>query len=496
MADDAVYSDLLEALSPLTAAGIDPDEARMDRAGTMAKLMPDDDAQPSWADKARQDYEDQQQQAAPAPTPAPAQDDSTPAPAPQLSPNGNPLPPGLNSRQPQPTPAIPASVTPTGDASTPSLADRNSKSIGIMETNLQRASQDVQNEAAQPDLAAQTRVLEQQRVNAQRRQVELENPTDPKTGKMRDEYKPTFGQRIMRGVKAFGTGVPADYGAPNKEYGYDKQQAADRVAGTDQQLANAAANYKATSERLAKVASDRRAVATTGKDVTGASIAQQDIPIKQEQADNASPDAAAQKLKDAYTQRVADADVQGLKGPQRTFAIINGKLPDPKQATADEIALGQATAAWHHDHPKQQPSLEDVRNIRAAASGSEIKGAPGSKPIPPALQNKILDEKKAAMAQATQFYRDGVDNSKESKTYTKDMWQADMQSAQDKFEAAIEAQGGTPNHMTISPDGVWSAEGNATDAPPTAPAGATQVVKVKGKVVGHVVNNQFVPLSK
>lgn len=469
MAQDQVYADLLDALSPLTAAGIDPDEARMDRAGTMAKLMPDDDAQPSWADKARQDYEDQQQQAAPAAAP---QDDGTPAPAPQLSPNGNPLPPGLNSRQPQPTPAVPASVTPTGDASTPSLADRNSRSIDIMETNLERASNDVQNEAAQPDLATQTKTLEQMRANAQARQVADENPYDPKTGKMRAEYKPSFGQRLVRGVEGFaGGGViglldpqvggAKPYGAPNKQFGIDQQQDAGRVAGADQQLANAAANYKATSERLAKVASDRRAVATTGKDVTGASIAQQDIPIKQETADNASPDAAAQKLKDAYTQRVADADAQGLKGPQRTFAIINGKIPDPKQSTAEEIALGQATAAWHHDNPNKQPGLNDVRDIASAARGSEIKGAPG-KPIPPALQNKILDEKKAAMDAATTMYRDGHD--KDQKTFGQSDWVAAMQDAQDKFEAAIEAQGGSTNHMTIGPDGQWTADKTTTAA--------------------------------
>lgn len=479
MAQDSVYADLLDSLSPLTTAGIDPDEARMDRAGTMAKLLGDDDPEPqqSWSAKAKADYD--AQQSATTPTPGDA--------SPQVSPNGNPMPAGLQSRVPQPTrtPTIPASVAPSGNATTPSLADRNSKSIGIMEDNLARASQDVQNEAAQPSEEEQTRVLEQQRVNAQRRQVDLETPLDPQTGKTRPEYKPSFGQRLMRGVEGFAGGgvlgvvdprvggAPA-YGAPNKEYGYDKRQAADRVAGADQQLTRAAANWKARNDQLKAIAQERRAVATTGKDVTGASIAQQEVPIKKEEADNSSPEAARQKLQDQFTQVQAKADKMGLKGQQRTLFLANGKLPDPRQATSEDIGRAQATAAWHRDNPGKQPSLDDIRSINAAVSGSEIKGTvKNGKPIPPALQNKILDEKKAAMDAATASYRDGMDKS--GQPFKQSDWVNAMQSAQDKFEAAIEAEGGTTNHMTVNSDGSWTAQKAADkDSQPNTPTSEMQ----------------------
>lgn len=491
MADDAVYSDLLDALSPLTKAGIDPDDARMDRAGTMAQLLgPDDTPEPNWADKARAEYDDQQQQAAP----TPAQGDT---PAPQLSPNGNPLPQGLNSRQPQPTPAVPAAVTPTGDASTPSLADRNSKSIGIMETNLQRASQDVQNEAAQPDLATQTAVLERQRANAQARQVADENPYDPKTGKMRAEYKPSFGQRLVRGVEGFaGGGVlglldpqvggAKAYGAPNKQFGIDQQQDAGRVAGADQQLTNAAANYKATSERLGKIAAERRAVVTSGMDTTKANNAQQQIPIDQERVDNDSAAAKAAAVGKTIDVRYAEGKKQGLKGTElERYTLGLGQeefAPNPAI-----IEHQQALAGWKHDNPGKTPGLEDWRTINAAASGSEIKGAPGSKPIPPALQNKILDEKKAAMDTATSYYRDGQD--KGGQPFKQTDWVNAMQDAQDKFESAIEAEGGTVDHMTIGTDGSWTAQKTKADATPAgAQPGEVAVIDPQG-------NPGFIPAA-
>jgi hypothetical protein len=47
MADDSAYADLLDSLSPLTKNGIDPDQARMDPAATMAKLLGTDVAAPT-----------------------------------------------------------------------------------------------------------------------------------------------------------------------------------------------------------------------------------------------------------------------------------------------------------------------------------------------------------------------------------------------------------------------------------------------------------------
>lgn len=463
MANDAVYADLLDALSPVSKAGIDPDEARTDRAGTMAKLM-GDPPQPKWYEQAQNE--------------------------PPVSPNGNALPPGLNSRQAPSAPAVPAGVTPTGDPST--LPQSNTGTINLMQSDYARASQDVQNEASQPDEATVTAPLERQRVSALNRQVELQQPYG-QDGKLLPEYKPSFGQRFMRGVQGFTrggvlgvadptvAGVPS-YGAPNKYLGMDQQQAAGRVAGADQQLKNAQENWKATSDRLKQIATERRALAATGKDVTGAAEAQQKIPIEQQRVDaesqtaaNNSPDAKAEILDNAYQQRVRQADAQKLKGQSRTLYIANGKLPDPRQATAEEIAASQATAAWHRDNPGKQPGLEDIRNIQAATRGSDIKGQ-GGKPFPPALAARISAAKNKAIKAAQETFNavgnsGRVTNPKSplvGQKYSKEDFAKDLQAAQNDYEQAIEAAGGSVNHMEVQDDLSWKATAPQAQAPQAA----------------------------
>jgi len=368
-----MYADLLDALSPVSKAGMDPDEAAADRAGTMAKLLgPDDTPKPKW-------YEQDQEV---------AQNDVPPRPG--TSQNGNPLPPGLQSRQaPQdapatdPTPAVPAGVTPTGTATKPDLAAGNAATIGLMQSDYARASQDVQNEAAQPDEATVLAPLERQRVNAQARQVELQTPYGP-DGKTLPEYKPSFGQRLMRGVEGFaGGGVlgaidpkvggAQPYGAPNKEYGIDQAQAAGRVAGADQQLKNAQDNWKATSDRLKQIAQERRALATTGKDTTSSSIAQQDQPNKDKQAQadllRAQNEGRPKTLDDAIAQFNAETDPAkkaqlGQTVKDMTDAAMKLKPPrQPGEQPSVGLAEFGAYRAARQKETGKPLSSDDVLNF-------------------------------------------------------------------------------------------------------------------------------------
>lgn len=404
MADnDAAYADLLPALSPLD----DPDAAMLDRKATMAKLLGTDGptAPPSWLDQMKA-----AQQSTPDSTDEVAQND---APA-NLSPNGNALPPGLNSRVSSPSAApapVPASVTQSG---TPSLADGNAATIGKMQSDYAKASQDVQNEANQPDISASTKNLEAARQNA----AQPINAYDPKTGKLLDDYKPSFGQRLMRGVSGFAKGGifgavdPAigggtAYGAPNAQYGRDVEQQQGRVASLDQQLKNASDNWKATNDRLKQVATDRRALATMGKDVTGASIDQQGIPIKQQEADtgsqnadsttaeayNKSPAAKAATTAAEFTAAQKQADQLGLKGTNRTLFLANGKIPDPRQATDEEIATHQATQIFtqQNGHPPQ--TLEEFNEVRRAAKGADKQLGANGQPL-----STTADKNRASLA--------------------------------------------------------------------------------------------------
>lgn len=333
MADnDAAYADLLPALSPLD----DPDAAMLDRKATMAKLLGTDGptAPPSWLDQMKA-----AQQSTPDSTDEAAQND---APA-NLSPNGNVLPDGLKSRVPPAAPSIPASVTPSGDSSAPSMAGNNAKVIAQMQANYAKNSQDVQNEADQPDLTATTKNLEAARQNA----AQPINAYDPKTGKVVDDYKPSFGQRLMRGVEGFAKGGvfgaidPAiggatPYGAPNAQYGRDVQQQQGRVASLDQQLKNAADNYKATSARLGQVAKDRTELVNSGKDVAGASIAQQNIDNKPDKPQTIEEQAYDYAVKSGKTPIDALTAVYGAKN------VKDAGLP---QQYLDAISSGDTTKA-------------------------------------------------------------------------------------------------------------------------------------------------------
>lgn len=330
MADgnDAVYADLLDSLSPLTKAGIDPDDARMDRAGTMDKLLGPAEPAP-W-------YE--------------AQNDVPPRPG--SSPNGNALPPGLNSRvqapqdapeadgpdAPATTPTgqtipvgtarriatdpsgtstnapdaapVPAGVTPSGNATVappkPSWADLQRQNVTSGMASLDKSDQALQTMQNQPDLASTTKNLEAQRQN----QAQPLPAYDPQTGKLLSEYKPTVGQRLARGVEGFARagilgavdpkiGGGEAYGAPNSAYQREVQQRGGRVASLDQQIKNAADNWKATSDRAKATATDRRANADARGKISTEITGQEGIPIRQQEADAQTQNAATNATKEA-----------------------------------------------------------------------------------------------------------------------------------------------------------------------------------------------------
>lgn len=313
MADDAnAIAGLLGSITdPLGKAGIDPDEALLDRKAAMAKLM-GPTAPPSWVDQVNT-----------------AQNDVPPQPG--LSPNGNQLPAGLQSRavtpppaQAAPSTAVPASVTQNGS---PDLAAANTAFIGQAQNDYTKASNDVDKMAAQPDLASQTKNLEAQRAN----QAAPLPAYDPQTGKLLSEYKPSFAQRLMRGVDGFARGGvfgaidpkvagETPYGAPNAQYQREVQQRQGNVASLDQQLQTAATNYKNTSERLKAVAAARKELPSMAKDIMSGSVAQQDQPNKQLDAQTNAARAKAEQ------QRVDETGRHNQIDEEQTALYQKGEL--------------------------------------------------------------------------------------------------------------------------------------------------------------------------
>ena len=482
MAGDTVYADLLDALSPVSKAGMDPDAAAADRAGTMAKLLgPDDKPKANWYNP-------------------PTEEAQNVVPA---------LPDGLQRRpgaaQPaQATPAVPAGVTPSGSPTKPGdLAAQNAATIGLGQTAYAQSLKDVDAMAAAPTEEQDPNVIKAEQAQANYANPTNPNAKDPTTGK--PLYSPSVMQRIARGVSGFARGSVlgvldpgafggTPYGAPNSDYDYAEQArtARETLAGT--QLKQAQDAWTAAQGKAKAVQEARAKLATSLPDVTKPSTEQQDQPNKDAQAAvdtarayNDSPAGKAEAAKEtndatltARQAQIADPNSPLSKQSEanKAYFLASGKLPDPQQATGEEIARSQATAAWRRDNPGKQPTLDDIRSINAAASGSEIKGQSG-KPISPALKNKILDEKNAAFMTATTFLRDGHD--KQRAKYTKQDWANDLQAAQDKFEAAIEENGGTFDHMTINPDGSWTAasKAGAPAATPVATPAAAQPAQPK-----------------
>jgi hypothetical protein len=492
MADENVaIADLLPALSPLD----DPETAALDRKGTMEKLL-GPAPEPAWYEQG---------------------DDEPAAPEPQQaaaprSQNGNALPPGLINRDnPQqsapatpaaPAPAVPASVTPTGDASTSGEAAANTAFLQQMRANSTKNFADVDAEASAPSQEQATRVQEQMVINARQRQNSDANPylpidpNHPDKQVMKPEYKPSLGQRIMRGVGGMqkggilgvvdpeGAGATA-YGAPNKEYGVVQQQNAGKVAGADQQLTNAQANYKEMLLTLQARAKDRAEAAKAAAETTTASNNQQNIPINQTKADaeaqqakNNTPASKGAAVTAEIDARKAEGVAIGLKGAELERYSL-GKTSEQFAPNAEIVANSQALAAWKHDHPNQVPGVNDIRDIQAAARGGEIKNS-GAK-LSGTTAQKIIDEKNAAMNKATQQYRDKMDKSGGS--YTQTDWVNDMQAAQDAYEESIVDHGGTVKHMTIDPQGRWTVGESKEDAA-AAPASSTPNLQADGSWEG------------
>src|SRR5579885_1306054 len=211
---DLDLTQLIPSASPLAAAGIDPDEAIA--SGDPHGMLAAKRAGVPYIPKA----------AALTPT------------MPQVS-AAIPQNPVQSASQ---TPDIPATVTPSGKAVSPQQETRRQFSA---------AAQSLLN---RPSLESQLQPLQEQR-------TELSQPLSP----YQPQYRPSAGERIMRGVQAFAKGGirgalnPAavgatPYGAGNRQWSQAAQQRAAQLNDVNQRIADVNSEEKAGSERLKDIA--------------------------------------------------------------------------------------------------------------------------------------------------------------------------------------------------------------------------------------------------
>jgi hypothetical protein len=331
--------------------------------------------------------------------------------------------------------AVPSDNTPepsaiaagaTGGAGTPqpqTATDYGLAGLASLKQNLDlstKADQNLPTSNAQLD-----------RLQTQRDKLATPAPLyDPTTGKMlsqTQEYDPATGQmvtinpkastgsKIWRGVRgglvgALTGGIPGAvvgalepqdiaggkaYSAPSGAYTKAEERRGEELAATDKSASDALANWKEQVDAAGKQASEFRANAGLGKDLTTGSTGMQNAATEaanaatraKEEADtqtrlnNETPQAKAALTKAEFDQRISEvANMPNLSPLQRTLYILNGKVPDPDQPNEAEFnaaAAARALTVFKMQHGGQGPqTLDDFNSIQAAARGTLDKGTP------------------------------------------------------------------------------------------------------------------------
>lgn len=220
------------------------------------------------------------------------------------------------------------------------------------------------------------------------------------------DYKPGFGTRVWRGLRSGLLGIAAgglpgavigaldpgyfgkSYGAPTDAYDMAVEANKRQVAQDAQELADAQALFTAKQNALklqqAGLEQGGQTYGRVGSGVTANENASTDaakLPILREQADaqlqnaqNNSPAGRAALSNTEFQQRQQQADRMGLRGENRTLYVLNGRVPDPRQATAEEVATAQATRIFTEEHGHAPQTLAEYQEVQQAARGGASGG--------------------------------------------------------------------------------------------------------------------------
>jgi hypothetical protein len=214
------------------------------------------------------------------------------------------------------------------------------------------------------------------------------------------DYKPSFGQRLVRGLQGFARGGvfgavdptiggAQAYGAPTRQFGIDTALQAQRVGGIDQSIEQARKNYQDTSSRIKANAQEARSTATAIKDV-GAAYKDVNTPQKE-----GNPE-----------QQAFDSLVKGGMAPSDAFAKVkqaaNVKDPTIQQQYLDALTSGDAAKMAAIEKTIRATRTDpQVQVINAAAdrrtAGKPNPNATGDTSLSGEEYLKTLDPKRASL---------------------------------------------------------------------------------------------------
>lgn len=465
--DQDELSQYPSAASPLTALGIDPDEARAN-PDLLASLM----SPSSGGDSNR-----------PRPPLAsavnmPSDDDNAqpPKPAPSVVAAGKTG--GAGDTSAPTTPATPAQ-TPQDE-----LLGYGKEGLGLLNKNFQSATDETGKMST--DTPADVA-----RLTAQQEKLETKTPLRDAQGNILPQYKPSTGSKIWRGVRgglvglltggipgaAVGALEPQDirggtaYGAPNKTYDRAEDTRQQQLASTGDELSTAMKNWKDVNDARKEKASQYRANAALGKDVTTGATGLINAENKPESEANktAAKLELDQKTFDLRRQQLTtDPSLSKLSPLNKAYYMAEGKVYQPRESNeADLLAsnIAKATVTFKNSHGGKNPAtLEEFNSVISAAKGDLGKGK-GS--VTPQQNRAVADKKNAAIEKALGEYAKDP-----GQKDTLAELQRQLQAAQNAYEEDVSNLGGDAGpHQVVAVD----ENGQAKWTPAVAPAPAAPV---------------------
>jgi hypothetical protein len=380
---------------------------------------------------------------------------------------------------------------------------------------------------------------------------------DPHTGKVLESakdagYKPGFWGELGRGVRGAAVGLltggasgavlgalePQDvkggtaYGAPDRAYQTTEANRESALASDQAQRTATLANFKDLTDRRKGLANTLRDVATsyndaakTGGELTNAASTAANDADEIGKREDKSPQGETALSEARFSELNSQADRMNLTPRMRTqFLANNGKLPDPRQASAEEIARAQALQTFRRQNNREPQTMDEINSINAAASG-RLKDEGGEAP-PPEVSSAV-----AASVGKKQQYIDGATristgrhvgdylkpggNVSDAKdripaaeyNQTVDQYRLDLNKAIAKHGWEMDSTGQLRRAGSAAPGApVALAPPQAAAAPqvpqvsaqaspsgnaPPPPPGASHAVRVGGRITGYVVNGKY-----
>lgn len=335
--------------------------------------------------------------------------------------------------------------------------------------------------------------------------------TDPVTGK--PLYKTGFWGEVGRALNDARLGAAGlskqitPYGAPNRAYAEDEQHRQDLLLNDQTKKANLLARFKTLTDAQNARAQHLQSVAPVYEHAATGATAAQNAQTDAEKAAAAaqanSPAGKTAVTQAQFDQRDKEADrIFGPKkgGEMRTLYLANGKIPDPRQPTGEEIARSQALRVFKQQYHRDPQTLDEINQINMAAAGRTGEGGD---------DDKIGSVVAAATGKKNEFlaqYDRQPDGSYLKKGANRFSKAKGDRLTGPEFDAQVEQYRLGANRDLAGMGAEIDAQGNvrrrgqqprgaptAQAAPVAAPEGASaEVYDPNGNLAGHMVNGQVV----